>query len=414
MGNLQSINKETFRKELGIALSELRDIVRLRTMTLADVLVPDVPHAQKGWELSRFLLEAVSNLQPETDDGEDSWPARRHSILTLRYVNNLSPDEVADRLAIGRRHCYRQLRRALDELADSIWATVNEESVARADDNSRDSELLHRESDLLLDSPQQASLLQVSESILSILSPLCLQRSVRLDFAIPPVVPEVSLSPQILKQFLLGLVGGLLTDRPPRRISVTARVMEDGLSLIIKGEGYPASAGHQVLAEAAVLEKTSTQLAMLQGARVEQMETKQGSVAYRATFPIARASTVLVVDDNKDVCLLLRRYLTSGGYRALFAMNGREAMALAKSHPLFAITLDLMMDGQDGWDVLHHLTHDPQTCSVPIIVSSVLDQRNLCLMLGAKLFLKKPIMREALLNALDGLKTSHQPSLASP
>jgi len=113
---------------------------------------------------------------------------------------------------------------------------------------------------------------------------------------------------------------------------------------------------------------------------------------------------VLVVDDNPDVGLLLRRYLLVGGYQPIIATTAAEAIALARSHPFYAVTLDLMMDNKDGWDVLQTLANDVRTEHIPVIVCSVLDQKDLALMLGASAFLRKPVMPDALLQALAEVK----------
>ena len=117
-----------------------------------------------------------------------------------------------------------------------------------------------------------------------------------------------------------------------------------------------------------------------------------------------RSRSVLVVDDNEDVCLLFHRYLLSAGYRPREVTSGEEAISFARDHDLYAITLDLMMSNEDGWDVLQTLTHDPKTSGIPIVVCSVLDQEQLALMLGAAAFLKKPVRREQLLQSLARLR----------
>jgi len=400
-------------------MSHIRDTVRLRTMSLAGVLVPGAPPGRKGWELSRLLLEAVESLAPLSDAG-DYWPKRRYDLLRLRYVNSLCPDEVANRLAISRRHFYRQLQRALDEFADYVRMTTLD-GVSEGDprgsprnDHQERLELLGQESAWLLDSPQRASLDRVLGKVLDTLLPLLTKRSVEVTCDLAPTLAEVPFSPEILKQFLMGLVGNLLTSPLTQSISLTATSVARGTLLVVTAgrhaEGDPA---HDP-AETSPFDQASAELAMLHGVRMECVESSADRIAYAVILPAAGLNTILVVDDNEDVCLLFRRYLISGGYQPLVAQSGQEAVALARAQSLFAITLDLMMNNEDGWDVLQKLAHDPRTADVPIVICSVLDHEELALMLGATIFLKKPVMREALLNALETLRSDSTQVPASP
>ena len=411
-----------------MALSHLRDVVHLRAMALGETLLPDVSRTQRGWELSRYLLDAVNRLRPSQDD-RDAWPRRRYDILMLRYVNGLSPDQVADRLAVSRRHFYRQLQRALDELADFLWLEVSDQATSMQDarlrplpEQEKDAHhlaLLRSETAPLLRSRQSSSVPEVCENALRVLDPLLEERSISLRVDLAPGLPEVSLSPGILRQFLLGLLGDLLACQATRTISISARPTQDGLELALAAQQGPPPAGErarpcpdELRREAG--RKASAQLATLSGARLQALEAGPDGTTLRVLLPIARSRTILVVDDNEEVCRLFARYLASGGYGALLATSAAEAISLARSCPLYAVILDLMMSEEDGWDVLQALTHDPQTSHLPVIVCTVLDHEELALMLGATAFLKKPVMREQLLQALADIKPAHPQAPAQP
>lgn len=410
------MDRETFRCELRLALANLRDVVRLRTMDLGQYLLPDVPRGDRGWELSRLLLAAVDRLRPAQDD-QDDWPRRRYDILTLHYVNGLSASEAADRLACSRRHFYRQLQRALDDLADALYSKVSDPAHMASTVASPEAprlakegdglELLRREAAPLLQSQQTCSLVEVWQSVATVLSSLLASCPITVHANLPAELPRVGLSPQILKQFLLALLGDLLRSDQANSITLTAQPRDGELALIVAiQQATPVSSGggrelHGT--SEAIGEQASTQLAAMHGARFA-VEVEPGGVVYRIGLPLVGVQSVLVVEDNEEVGLLFQRYLASGGYRPLMATNGREAIELARSRELFAVTLDLMMSNKDGWDVLQALRHDPQTQHLPIIVCTVLDHEELALMLGANAFLKKPVMREQLLQALAKLK----------
>src|SRR5260370_2872414 len=77
---------------------------------------------------------------------------------------------------------------------------------------------------------------------------------------------------------------------------------------------------------------------------------------------------VLIIEDNAYAREALRKFLTLKGFRAEAAASGEEGLCLArKLHPL-AITLDLVMPGMDGWEVLTALKADPELAGIPVVL----------------------------------------------
>jgi signal transduction histidine kinase/sensor domain CHASE-containing protein/DNA-binding response OmpR family regulator len=113
---------------------------------------------------------------------------------------------------------------------------------------------------------------------------------------------------------------------------------------------------------------------------------------------------ILVVEDDDASRELLEATLVYEGYRVASAKNGKEALELANEMKPFAITLDIMMPGMDGWDVLKHLKEKEQTHEIPVIITSMLDERELGIVWGAVEHFIKPIQKNALLNTLDKVK----------
>ena len=69
----------------------------------------------------------------------------------------------------------------------------------------------------------------------------------------------------------------------------------------------------------------------------------------------------------------------------------------------YAITLDIMMPGHDGWSVLNDLKADEETRDIPVIICSIIEDQERGFSLGAADYLLKPILEDDLLNALDRL-----------
>jgi signal transduction histidine kinase/DNA-binding response OmpR family regulator len=114
----------------------------------------------------------------------------------------------------------------------------------------------------------------------------------------------------------------------------------------------------------------------------------------------AVAATVLAIDDDAAVHDLLRRSLSRFNYRVESAFNAEEGLRLARSlHPQ-VITLDVMMQGTDGWTVLASLKSAPELASIPVIMLTIVDNKNLGYALGAADYLTKPVDREKLIASL--------------
>jgi PleD family two-component response regulator len=118
-------------------------------------------------------------------------------------------------------------------------------------------------------------------------------------------------------------------------------------------------------------------------------------------LPAVEQVAVLFVDDNADTLQLYQRYLAGTRYPFLGARDPQQAMSLAEELSPSIIVLDLMLPGVDGWELLGRFRAHPRTQGVPIIVCSILEQRELAFLLGAAEFLVKPVSRDVLLAALD-------------
>jgi signal transduction histidine kinase/DNA-binding response OmpR family regulator len=111
-------------------------------------------------------------------------------------------------------------------------------------------------------------------------------------------------------------------------------------------------------------------------------------------------STVLVIEDDPGAVRLLRTYLEVEGYRVDVAADGETGIAAAREHRPGAIILDVLLPGIDGWEVLRRLKADPELRDVPVMVATVVDERNIAMSLGAVDYFLKPVRPEALLARL--------------
>jgi CheY-like chemotaxis protein/nitrogen-specific signal transduction histidine kinase len=111
-------------------------------------------------------------------------------------------------------------------------------------------------------------------------------------------------------------------------------------------------------------------------------------------------NTVLVADDDPAVRDMLSRVLTKEGFHVATAAGGEECLRLARELRPRVITLDVMMPGMDGWTVLSALKADPEVAGIPVIMLTIVDDKNLGYALGASDYLTKPLDRSRLVEAL--------------
>src|SRR5262245_22460559 len=112
------------------------------------------------------------------------------------------------------------------------------------------------------------------------------------------------------------------------------------------------------------------------------------------------ATPLLIVDDDRKLCRLLRDYLQPLGYAVDVAHDGKEGLRLAASGAYAAVILDVMMPGQNGLDVLRELR---RRCPVPVLMLTALGDepdRIAGLELGADDYLPKTFSSRELLARL--------------
>jgi CheY-like chemotaxis protein len=108
------------------------------------------------------------------------------------------------------------------------------------------------------------------------------------------------------------------------------------------------------------------------------------------------AGTVLVIDDDPAARQLLSRMLQKEGFQVLEASGGEEGIELARVQRPDVITLDVLMPGLDGWGVLAVLKSETALATIPVVMVTITDDRQLGFSLGAVEYLSKPIDRARL------------------
>ncbi|NOU29414.1 MAG: response regulator [Polyangiaceae bacterium] len=112
------------------------------------------------------------------------------------------------------------------------------------------------------------------------------------------------------------------------------------------------------------------------------------------------SAIALVVENDVKSADLIRVQLEAEGFQVLRADSAASALRLAREHAVSLITLELLLPDMDGWDLLSQLKALPELALVPVVVVSIVADRNRGLALGAAAVLQKPISRKELVDSL--------------
>lgn len=117
--------------------------------------------------------------------------------------------------------------------------------------------------------------------------------------------------------------------------------------------------------------------------------------------PAAIGGKIMVVDSDPEVADLIETYLAKRGYEVVKAHTAGEALATALRERPLVITLDVVLDSGDGFELLQELKDHPETTNIPVVVLSIVCDEGKSCRLGAADYLEKPIDQTRLLRIID-------------
>jgi PAS domain S-box-containing protein len=270
--------------------------------------------------------------------------------------------------------------------------------------------------------------------VLSIIRPLVMAKNIQLDQTLPTEA-SVHADRVRFKQILYNLLSNAVKFTPKDgKISLICYENENQVTLSVADTGIGIRPeDQQVIFEefrqvegssAAAQQGTGLGLAITkrlveqQGGKISvQSELGKGS-RFTFTLPAGTKAVVapphpslrsapaslgkpliLVVDDEASARELISNYLDPE-YRTVVAASGAEAVEKAQELRPDAITLDVLMSQGNGFDTLVALRKNPETAGIPIIIVSIVDQKQVGFALGAADYLVKPIRKALLLETI--------------
>jgi signal transduction histidine kinase/ActR/RegA family two-component response regulator len=120
----------------------------------------------------------------------------------------------------------------------------------------------------------------------------------------------------------------------------------------------------------------------------------------QASVPI-----VLAVDDDPGIMTLYRRYLEPNGFKVAGVTRSTEVITRAAELRPLVILLDVLMPHKDGWQVLAELKRSDITRDIPVVMCTLVTDRERAMSMGAIDYLSKPILESDLLRVLNKIQT---------
>jgi CheY-like chemotaxis protein len=108
----------------------------------------------------------------------------------------------------------------------------------------------------------------------------------------------------------------------------------------------------------------------------------------------------LVVEDDFQAAELIQLQLQAEGFTVVHAASAEAALVVAVQQRLSLITLDIMLPNMDGWEFLARLKQVPALTRIPVVIVSIVADRNKGFALGAAAIMQKPMSRQELSDSL--------------
>jgi CheY-like chemotaxis protein len=175
--------------------------------------------------------------------------------------------------------------------------------------------------------------------------------------------------------------------------------------LVSPSAGISAVMGGDITVESEPGEGSTFTIRLPRIVQITETPVPEGRTAARVNpvHPVAQEAEeplILVVDDDATARELVQRHLERAGFAVVTARGGQEGLRLVRELRPAAVTLDIVMPDLDGWTVLAAIKGDPALASTPVVLMSIVDQKNRGYTLGAADYLVKPVDRTKLIETL--------------
>jgi CheY-like chemotaxis protein len=398
------MTREEFITLLRADLMHLDDFNSLRNSPLLHLLC-SAAHSPSSVVLQNRLVSSIHQIRY----APSSNAQRFYQILHYRYIEHLSQTEVAFQLGISERQLRREQTNAIELLAEQLWQeiehieqTLPEPGLTPALYQAEDQGIVNAEMDWLRQQLPRGSC-DIEETLAKILidaTTLAADYHVGISHEYCKEMGTAAAPPVALRQSFLTVLTAIVPKIAHQQIHITAQrhaaEVHIGVDVAELNSAIDNDSVNRI--------QIAHQILSPFGGSVQLHHMPPLHVSLRV--PTVNSVTVLVVDDNPDATGLMHRYAQESRFHIITSNNGLETLRLACEDKVKAILIDIMMPEIDGWDLLAELRHHPETQNIPVAVCSVLPQAELSRVLGARMFIQKPLTQEVFLKSLDLLTSA--------
>jgi len=294
---------------------------------------------------------------------------------------------------------------------------------------------------------EKVDLVELIKSVMTTTGGLIKDKPIRLNADIPTELPPVYVDTIRVRQVLINLLSNASKFTEAGTITVRARLQEsDTRSMVLvsvndTGQGIAQDDLAKLFQAFSQVDGSPTRrtggtglglaisrnLVELHGGSIWVESTVGKGTTFSFTLPVYQAEPalpsvqpgdrrriILAIDDDARVIDLYRRYAEPHGYAVHGITDNAQAVETTQLLQPFVILLDVIMQERNGWQVLQELKQNAATKDFPVIICSILNEREKALSLGAAECLIKPILDVDLLSAFERLekqRSSVEPEL---
>jgi len=400
---------QEFEQELYTVLCHLHDSTYQPCEALCAVVGCDPAAGMPAVQTT--ILEALKSLEPPANT-PPAAPARQvYDLLHYRFVQQFTQEETAYRLNVSRRTVNRLQHRATRALAGALWRrsqvagqTVTdlpqiddelplEESLVDAQDVDWQVQMQRELDSLQAKAPNAwCDIQEVIDSVLDFIKPMAPKLGICLTVRSVQPGLVAAIHPVLLHQVMISTLRRFAPCVTDGQISVYARLEDGNARITLTG----STAADDVLDEQAF----TSGIPMSKGISIETC-LDGGQAFVWISIPSVGKVTVLVVDDNDDMARFYRDCTLGTRYHITHIAQGSGLFEAVETIDPDVIVLDVMLPDIDGWRLLMRLHEDPATRLIPVIICSVVQEKDLALSLGAAGYLPKPMKPREFVTALD-------------
>ncbi|MFC1976104.1 response regulator [Chloroflexota bacterium] len=397
-------DQDEFIQQVRDVLNHLYDYPYLENHPLTLRRWPEsgITGPNRAQRLHRLLLETIEALHPPTAPAKDTSQARCYHLLVYRYVEEQPLEDIMAEFGYSRRQFFREQKKAIEMLAASLYEKLPQSPAP----STKSNDALEDEVERVLARRRAIDITEIIEGVLEVAHHLAEQAGVVLACNVDTPLPSIYGTRTLLRQVFLNALSNLIKCPGSQQINLKVYAKKQRVVTELMAQVDPSNSSslddedHQ--SQGPDLEAVRRLVESVDGHWLG-LEVQREGYQCRFDFPTDSQKVLLVVEDNESVIRAFRRYLTGYNYQVVGATTGPEALRLAHEVSPAAITLDVMIPDQDGWEILQALKKDPVTEDIPVIICSVLEDPELARSLGATAYLHKPVAQADLLNMLDDL-----------